>query len=74
MPIRLFHYYYYFLFVFDCLWQADVDNSRIVQHYQLHTWAENKAPESGSCIVDLLEQVVRAQRQSGNAAFVVHCK
>lgn len=48
-------------------------SSRVVHHFQFMAWPENGAPKTGEGMIDLIDQVLRVQQQTGNKAIVVHC-
>ena len=37
-------------------------------------WPEHGAPVSGAGMIDLIDQVTRAQQQTGNKAIIIHCR
>ena len=44
-----------------------------VKHFQYTSWPEEGVPDTGTSIIDLLEQVQKWQRSSGTHPIVVHC-
>ena len=56
------------------LMQSTSSTSRVVKQFHFVAWPENGAPSSGDGMIDLIDQVVRTQQQTGNKSIVVHCR
>ena len=54
--------------------QSTSSTSRVVKQFHFVAWPENGAPSSGDGMIDLIDQVVRTQQQTGNKPIVVHCR
>ena len=50
------------------------DSSLPVKHFQYTDWPEQSVPASGSGIIDLIGQVQKWQRSSGDRPVIVHCR
>ena len=50
------------------------DSSLPVKHFQYTDWPEQSVPSSGSGIIDLIGQVQKWQRSSGDRPVTVHCR
>ena len=50
------------------------ESSHLVKHFQYTDWPESSVPAAGSAIIDLIGQVQRWQRSSGDRPVVVHCR
>lgn len=48
--------------------------SRTVSHFHYVNWKSTACPESGTSINDLIGEVLRVQRKSGNGPITVHCR
>lgn len=45
-----------------------------MKHYQFTVWPDEGIPGNGVGIVDLIGQVQKWQRQSGDKPIIVHCR
>ena len=56
------------------IWLDDKkDASRSVTQFHFHQWPEGSCPSNASSIVELINDLQRVQRQSGNNPVTVHC-
>ena len=45
-----------------------------MKHFQYMGWPEDGVPENGSGLIDLIGQIQKWQRSSGDQPIVVHCR
>jgi len=57
----------------DCP-QQQLSESHTVIQYHYTGWPEQGSPSTEAGMVDLIDQVVKRQQQSGNRPVVVHCR
>ncbi|XP_019855567.1 PREDICTED: receptor-type tyrosine-protein phosphatase S-like [Amphimedon queenslandica] len=49
------------------------DDSRTITHFQYINWPSTSCPKEATSMIDLVADVVRIQRKSGNGPITVHC-
>ena len=50
------------------------ESSLPVKQYQYTDWPEQAVPATGSGIIDLIGQVQKWQRSSGDRPIIIHCR
>ena len=57
-----------------CIYQQTTSDSHTIIQYHYTGWPEHGSPSSGAGMIDLIDQVIKRQQQSGNHPIVVHCR
>lgn len=48
--------------------------SRTITHFHYTKWTEKACPPAAADLIDLIGEVLRVQRKSGNGPITVHCR
>ena len=49
-------------------------DSRIVTQFHFTKWSRSVPPDSATPMIDMIDELQRVQRKSGNQPITVHCK
>ena len=58
---------------FAVLSYGQPQESRTITQFHYFGWASNKCPEQATSLIDLIGDLLRVQRKSGNGPITVHC-
>ena len=51
---------------------TQVNESRVLRHYQYVEWTEDTAPPNSTAVIDLIGVLQKAQHQNGGGPIVLH--